>query len=252
MRKKDIKIQVKSDAKSAKRALRGFMKNKDQDKLHQFRVSIKKLRAVASLIEQTTPLMALRRELKPVKATYQLSGQVRDSYLHVKLAKKMPGAVEKYIMDEKLVMKKATGKLRRNKSVHLKMLGRARRRLLKQIPKVQDKKVSEFYERELRSVAACLSTSNEMEQLHDCRKRLKVLLYNLPLVKGTLDFRVNDDYLQEVQRVIGDWHDYVLAAEQFPELSEKAAQLMQEVNIRTDNFYKRVTSSTPPLIKKGG
>ena len=81
-----------------------------------------------------------------------------------------------------------------------------------------------------------------MEQTHACRKRLKVLLYNLPLVKGIDGITVNEEYLNQVQTAIGDWHDHVLAAEQFPELEGRSDEMIKEVKILTENFYERATT----------
>lgn len=242
MQRKEIKAQVRKEGKSARRSLRGFIKKGDQDQLHMFRVGIKKLRAVASLIEQTTSLVHVRNALKPVKETYQLSGQVRDSYLHMKLAATVPTADKQYLLHEQSSMKKGTRKLRKNRPHHFKMLRRAKGRLLKRIPKVKRKRVGQFYQRELQGIGICLSSSTDIEQTHDCRKRLKVLLYNLPLVVGILDVPVNKDYLKKIQIAIGDWHDHILAAEQFPELGNKSEQLMQKVNALTENFYQRATT----------
>jgi CHAD domain-containing protein len=252
MQKKEIKVQIKKESKLAKRSLRGFIKKGDQEKLHKFRVGIKKLRAVASLIEETTALIHVRNELKPVKETYQLSGKVRDSYLHVKLAKTLTVTDKDYFSNEILVMKKAARKLRKDQRHHLKMLRRAKGRLVKSIPRVKDKKVSQFYERELQGIGSCLSSSVEVEQMHGCRKRLKVLLYNLPLVVGTLDLTVNEDYIQRVQTAIGDWHDHVLATKQFPELGDKSEQMLQEVKTLTEDFYQRATTAVKALIEKKG
>jgi CHAD domain-containing protein len=251
MRKKKIKDQVKKEGKQAKRSLRGFMKNGDQDKLHKFRVGIKKLRAVATLIEQTTALNDVRNGLKPVRETYQLSGKVRDSYLHVELAKSV-SADKKYLSAEKQVMKKGTRKLRKGRPHHIKMLRRAKDKLLKRVPRVKDKNVSLFYDMELRSIAKCLSSSKGVEEMHDCRKRIKVLLYNLPLVGKKLIVPVNEDYLQQVQTAIGDWHDHVLAADQFAALGDKSELLMMEVKELTDNFYERTTTVAKALIDKTG
>jgi CHAD domain-containing protein len=250
MRKKEIKLQIKKDGSSTRHSLRGFMQKGDQEKLHQFRVGIKKLRAVATLIEETTVLINVRDKLKPVRATYQLSGQVRDSYLHLKLAKTMPVVAKKYIAKEKLVMKKAARRLRKDRPHHYKMLSRAKERLIKLTPKVSSKRVSQFYDMELRSIGTCLSSSTGVEQMHDCRKRLKVLLYNLPLVGDKLEIPVNADYLKKVQTAIGDWHDHVLAAEQFPALGDKSEQLMEEVKMLTVDFYNRATAVTVTWIKK--
>jgi CHAD domain-containing protein len=250
MQKKEIKDQINKEGKLAKRSLQGFMKNGDQNKLHKFRVGIKKLRAVASLIEQTTELNDLRSELKPIKETYQLSGKVRDSFLHMELAKTLPAADIVYFSTETLVLKKAARKLRKDRPHHLKMLRRAQGRLLKHIPKVKGKKVSAFYETELRGIGGCLNSSTGVKEMHDCRKRLKVLLYNLPLVDGRLVVPVNEDYLQQVQTAIGDWHDQVLAAEQFPEFADRSEQMIQEVKMLTEHFYERATTVATASVKK--
>jgi len=245
MQKKDIKVQIEKEGKSTKQYLGGFMKKGDQEQLHKFRVGVKKLRAVATLIEETTALAHVRNELKPIRQTYQLGGQVRDSYLHMELAKSVASTDKKYLSNEKVVMKKAARKLRKDRPHHYKMLRRAQARLLRRIPKVRNKKISAFYDTELLAIGECLSSSTEVEPMHDCRKRLKVLLYNLPLVAEILEVKVNAGYLKQVQRVIGDWHDHVLAAEQFPELGGKSDQLMNDVKTLTENFYERATTVAP-------
>ena len=242
MQKKKLKGKIRKEGKSAEQSLRGFMKNGDQNKLHQFRVGVKKLRAVASLIEQTTALINVRRELKPLKDTYHLSGQVRDSYLHMKLAENLHSADKEYLSNEKRVMKKSSRKLRNKRPQHFRMLRRAKAKLLKRIPKIKDKNVGLFYETELSAIGGCLSSSVEVEQTHECRKRLKVLLYNLPLVKGIDGITVNEEYLDQVQRAIGDWHDHVLAAEQFPGLGGRSDEMIKEVKTLTENFYERATT----------
>jgi len=242
MQKKKVKSKIRKEGKVAEESLRGFMKKGDQNKLHQFRVGVKKLRAVASLIENTTPLINVRNELKPLKETYQLSGQVRDSYLHIKLGENVQDADEEYLSNEKRVMKKTSRKLRKKRPHHFRMLRRAKAKLLKRIPKIKDKNIGLFYETELSAIGGCLTSSVEVEQTHDCRKRLKVLLYNLPLVKGIDGIIVNEEYLNQVQTAIGDWHDHVLAAEQFPELGSKSDDMINEVKTLTENFYERATT----------
>lgn len=252
MEKTEIKSQIRKETKSAKRALLGFMKKGDQDKLHKFRVGIKKLRAVASLIDTTDAKIEIRNELKPLKETYQLSGEVRDSHLHIELAKTLPEADKKYLSGEKRTLKKAARKLRKDRPHHFRMLRRAKTRFLKHIPKVKDKKVREFYEEELHGIAACLILSKEVEQIHGCRKRLKILLYNFPLAKGALGFPFNEDYLQQVQTAIGDWHDQVLAADQFPELKGKSQLMLKKVKTITKNFHARATTTSKALKDKTG
>jgi CHAD domain-containing protein len=251
MQKKNIKKKVEKEHKGAKRSIRGFLRKGDQEKLHQFRVGIKKLRAVATLIEETAGACHLRKDLKQVKETYQLSGKVRDSYLHMELAKKV-SAPANYLSDENNTLKKAARKLRKNRPHHLKMLRRSKEKMLKHVRGAKDKQVDRFYKSELQTIASCLTESNGVEELHGCRKRLKVLFYNLPLVGGALKVPINEAYLQQVQTAIGNWHDNVVAAEQFPQLSEKSQGLFEEVKQLGESFYERATTKAKELTKKTG
>ncbi|WP_432710728.1 hypothetical protein, partial [Pedobacter sp.] len=137
----------------------------------------------------------------------------------------------------------------RERSLHFKKLRRSIGGLLKRVPKVKNKNASLFYDMELRSIGRCLSSSKGVDQMHDCRKRIKVLLYNLPLVRNKINVPVNEDYLQQVQNAIGNWHDHVLAAKQFTALGDKSELLMQEVNKLTKNFYERTTTVAEALTE---
>ena len=241
MQKKEVKKKIGRAHKGAERSLRGFIKKGDQEQLHQFRVGIKKLRAVAALIEETAKADELRRDLKAIKGTYQLSGRVRDSHLHIELAGKVAASAN-YLKDEKATLKKATRKLRRRCPHHLKMLRRSKRRMLKHVQGAKNKHVALFYQTELKGIGECLSTSTGVEELHSCRKRLKVLIYNYPLASQAVDLKINEDYLQQVQAAIGDWHDNVLAAEQFPELTNNSQALFEQIKQAAENFYERATT----------
>ena len=251
MQKKEIKKKIVKEHKGVKRSLSGFIKKGDQEMLHQFRVGVKKLRAVATLIDETADDDHFRKDLKPIKETYQLSGKVRDSYLHIKLGKKV-AAPKGFISDEKATLKKAARKLRKGRPHRLKMLRRSKKRMLKHILGAKNKHIDLFYKNELFEIGGCLSTSKGVEELHGCRKRLKVLIYNMPLVKDAITIVLNEDYLQRVQTAIGDWHDNVLAAEIFPELSEKSDALFKETKQLTKDFYERATTKAKALIEKTG
>jgi CHAD domain-containing protein len=251
MEKNKIKKMLKKEHRGIKRRLRGFVKNGDQNKLHQFRVGIKKLKAVATLIEETAGAGQLRKDLRPIKNTYQLSGKVRDSYLHIELGKNV-GASSDFLSEEKSSLKKASRKLRKGRTHHLKTLRRSKKVMLKHARGAKNREINLFYMSELHAIHGCLNSSNEVEELHGCRKRLKVLIYNLPLVSSILKLPINEDYLQQVQTAIGDWHDNVLAAEQFPELNKNSKTLYRNAKQLVKDFYERATSEAMALIEKTG
>jgi CHAD domain-containing protein len=248
MNKKKVKKKLIKEHKGARRRLQSFIKNGDQEQLHQFRVGIKKLKAVASLVEATADSARLRKDVKLIKETYQLSGRVRDSHLHIKLGTDVSASAD-YLSEEKLVLKRAVRKLRKGRSYHLKMLRSSKKKMLKHVQGPGNKAINLFYDNEFHAIHLCLNSSEDIEALHDCRKRLKILIYNLPIVKDVLKMYVNEEYLQQVQTAIGDWHDNVLAAEQFPELSKHSKILYKKVKQLVKQFYNKSITKVEAVTK---
>lgn len=247
MHRGDIKKQAKGISRKANKALHSFIKKGDQEKLHRFRTHIKKLRAIAHLDELVTP--NLYRALKPLKKTYRLSGAIRERYLHLELGKTVK-ARRGFLAMQRQEMEQAIDRLRHQKKRHDNRLGRAQRQLINRLKAIKGYDLSLFYEKELHNLAKQLSHFDDDNRLHDCRKRLKILLYNLPLVRHELTLPVNEAYLEKVQTAIGDWHDNLLAAFNFPGLRPKTGRLCEAVKSLTSNFYQQATTPVDvPLLQ---
>jgi len=241
MDKSELKEQVKQTHHTARRSLRAFIKKGRQSKLHRFRTSVKKLRAIARLVEQTAHTPHLVRTLRPLRKTFKLSGAIRDSYLHLELGKRFE-ATPGYLAGERKTMRQANTVLHRNTKKHLDKLNQSKKKLRKALVAVADLDLTLFYESELRAIERQLAHPTDDDELHACRKRLKVLLYDLPLVRHVLDLPVNEGYLEEVQIAIGDWHDNLLAANNFPGLHQNTERMRETINNLTQNFYTRATT----------
>ena len=241
MNKSELKAQVKQTHHTAERSLRAFIKKGRQSKLHRFRTSVKKLRAIAWLVEQAAPAPHLGRTLRPLRKTFKLSGAIRDSYLHLELGKRFE-ATPGYLVGEHKTMRRATTDLHRNTRKRFDKLNQSKKKLRKALISVADLDLTLFYENELRAIEKQLAHPTNDDALHACRKRLKVLLYDLPLVRHVLDLPVNENYLEEVQIAIGDWHDNLLAVSNFPGLKKKTESMREAVNNLTKDIYTRATT----------
>lgn len=247
MDERKIKRQVKGISQKAGSALHSFIKKGDQEKLHRFRTHIKKLRAIAHLDEQKAPL--LYQTLKPLKKTYRLSGIIRERHLHLELGKTVK-AKPGFLTAQQQEMEQAIKRLRYQKDRHDKRLRSAQKQLIKGLRPVDGHNLSLFYEKELHNLTEQLQHPDSNESLHDCRKRLKILLYNLPHVRHVLTLPVNEAYIDKVQTAIGDWHDNLLAGHNFPALRKKTKHLREEVNSLTSNFYEQATTPVDvPLLQ---
>lgn len=243
MHKKEIKREVIRQYRSARRALRLFIKKGRQEELHIFRTAVKKLRAIAELIGRTTPGSHKGRLMKPIRKTYKLSGRIRDGHQYIGFGKQAHADADNLAVQEKQT-ENSTARFKHGKHKHLKRLKETRRMLIKNLKAIDDEQLNLFYEQELRTLAGLFSQMSNDEGLHKARKRLKVLLYTLPLAKHRLKTPVSEDYLEDVQTAIGKWHDMLLAAKIFPALQEKARDFRERVKSETGDFYRRAT--TPP------
>lgn len=247
MRQSEIRKHVKSICLKANKAIHAFIKKGNQEKLHRFRTHVKKLRAVARLDELAAP--NLYQSLKPLKKTYQLSGAIRERYLHLELGKTLK-ARRGFLAMQRYEMELAIKSLSRQKKRHDNRMDRAQRKLIERLKPVKGHDLSLFYEKELHKLGEQLSLFEDDNRLHDCRKRLKILLYNLPLVRHELTLPVNETYLEKVQTAIGDWHDNLLAAFNFPGLYQKTKGLYEAVKSVTANFYQQATTPVDiPLMQ---
>ncbi|HWZ35072.1 MAG TPA: CHAD domain-containing protein [Mucilaginibacter sp.] len=247
MHQSEIRKYAKDICRKAGSALHAFIKKGDQEKLHRFRTHVKKLRAIARLDELAAP--HLYQSLRPLKKTYRLSGTIRERYLHLELGKAV-AARPGFLTTQQQEMELAIARLRHQKNRHDRRLHRAQKQLIKGLRPVKGQSLSIFYEKELHNLAQQLHLSESDDGLHDCRKRLKILLYNLPFVRHALTLPVNETYLDKVQTAIGDWHDNLLAELSFPGLQRKTKHLRKIVKSLTSNFYEQVTTPTDlPLLQ---
>ncbi|MBL4675583.1 MAG: CHAD domain-containing protein [Mucilaginibacter sp.] len=240
MDRKELKAQVIRRHHAAEHSLISFISSGEQKHLHRFRTGIKKLRALAALVEQAAPVKHLHDTLQPIKRTFRASSDIRDAHQYLQLAQEE--AVPEDLASKEKQMKKDAKVFRSEKRKHVKRLDKAKGALIKKLQPVKNFELNRFYDRELLAIGLGLQSAENDEQLHDGRKRLKVLLYDLPLVRHVLKLQISEDYLEQVQTALGDWHDNLLASEHFPALTRKTLEQRKDINALTADFYEKATS----------
>lgn len=221
MNNKILRRYFKKEWKLMQAHLEAFITAKEQEDLHEFRVQVKKLKALLILTDQSASSVPLIHFLKPVRKIFRLGGTLRNAYVSDKLTGHNL-CKDNVLVDFCSLVKKRQRSIRRSYNV-----------IKKKLRRVGGKSVREFYESQLRRIARDLSSQPSAMQLHDCRKWIKVLLYNYQVAHDDLAFSLNTAYLDQLQEEIGDWHDRCLAGEIIPEFSASSA----------GNFYERAVYS---------
>lgn len=212
--------------------LKSYLKRGDQEDLHQFRVQVKKIEAFLILSGLAAHPAKLQQLFIPVKKTFKKAGVLRNSFIKNELTHRRQS-------DDK-----AERNFRQYIGEKLKKIQKARRILKQTIKPVAKKNVRWFYQTELKEIGRAFALSPSARQLHECRKRIKVLLYNEQLVHDVLTKGVNTIYLDEVQEAIGNWHDRLLIHQS--ECSSGQPEdgypgQKESITVLTDEFCRRAT-----------
>ena len=120
-----------------------------------------------------------------------------------------------------------------------------------------------FYQTQLEQIAGSLTALKFDDRLHQCRKRVKILIYNHKLTKPVLHTAFNNNYLDEVQTAIGDWHDDMLAIALFSSdeakdktavtgLKKQDSKLKKNIKTLTRDFYNQATTVVDVPVEQLG
>ncbi|MDO3643653.1 CHAD domain-containing protein [Mucilaginibacter sp. L3T2-6] len=219
MKGKEIREYLKKEWSLMRSHLDGFLNTRDQEELHKFRVEIKKIKALLTLSENVSRT-SFTNAFKPINALFKKAGKVRSDYIKNTLTKKDQH-------DDKEIRSFCRLSVKREKHIRC-----AYRELHSNIRRFSNKKIRRFYKEEMLSVAKKLADRPSAEQLHECRKRIKVLLYNYALIHNALLFNLNTAYIDSLQEAIGTWHDQYLAG-------KITGDMPLSMNSLAGNFYER-------------
>jgi len=236
--------------------LEAFIKTGDQEKMHQFRVFVKKIRAFLVLVDEALEQTALSKEFKPVKKIFKHGGKIREAYINLQLGAHYDLQNEEFNLKQVNDMDKEILSFKQNAKKYLKTVRQVHDDLEGTLQEIEDNRIYEFYQNRLGQIAIILDKHEFTEELHDCRKQIKTLVYNRKIAGKALDgnLTLNNDYLDKLQDRIGSWHDTIVAIQLFsaPELNVKPVvtkikrqntRIRKSINELSTDFFSRATFS---------
>jgi CHAD domain-containing protein len=255
MKKKKETKYLDKEWKVMNMHLKAFLETGDQEELHKFRVQIKKLGAMLRLFESTSKHNRLLKDFKPVKKIFKYAGHIRDAYTNLQLGLHYEFKNEAFETGQQTIIENGTREFQHQGKKYLKNIKETYKQVKKQLTRVDDSLIAEYYKKRLEEIAVNLTVSGFNEDMHTNRKLIKILVYNHKLadkaLNGSLSF--NSDYLDQLQNSIGKWHDNVLAAQLFssPELNDKPvvtlikrknAGIKRSISVLADDFWNKATT----------
>lgn len=246
------KKQIDKQFKTVKGHVKQFVKSADQEELHQFRVGIKKLKAFLFLLQSHSQNRHLLKRFKPVRKIFKIAGNIRNAHINLSLSTQYRFDSDKFISQQHQVMETTTRNFRKKGKQYLKKIKQAKKSVLSHIHDLENRYVHDFYRDHINAVALYLRAPEFDLTLHDCRKKIKLLLYNYKLADQSVNrhLQLNTQYLDDLQESIGAWHDNALAldlAEQVDPDNKTALQQLQQINI---SLQSRITILAGDFMRK--
>ncbi|MHB8208917.1 CHAD domain-containing protein [Mucilaginibacter sp.] len=237
MKKRDELKYLKMLLKRVHSSLKAYDKKGEQEKLHEFRVEVKKIKAFLILADSAAPKSRLLKKFKPIDRIFRRAGKIRSASINMKINSSVIP-----IKQRQQQLSIADQKFRRNRRHDMEKIKHAGKQLEGSIKSINNIHISLFYEKHLQQISGFLKQGDFSGSLHECRKQLKILLYNYRLVGPLLVIKLNERYLDQLQQAIGDWHDTVEAASGTATgLNGRQKQSMAVVSDLATDFYARAT-----------
>lgn len=252
MKTKEEKKYLKIYWNNMQKHLQDFLQSRDQKALHQFRVQVKKTRALLLLLEKGSGNKKLPRLFKPVRKIFKKAGKIREAYIHLQLGDQYHLHNEAFKKQQHGIIEKSTEAFCNRGHKHLHHLKMAHKKLNKAIDRLDNAGIRGFYEKTLDEITEFLAQPVFDERLHDCRKQIKYLLYNQKPAAGALKSLcvLNTGYLDGLQEMIGKWHDNLLAIELFSSPGSEDESANKEIRAQNEELQKKIAGSVANFREK--
>ncbi|TWI96681.1 CHAD domain-containing protein [Mucilaginibacter frigoritolerans] len=252
MKKKEEIKYLDKEWEEMDASLKLFLETGDQEALHKFRVQIKKIKAILSLIEGSSDEKGLLKQFKPVRKIFKSAGYVRDAHVHLQLSSKYGFENEEFENNQQKIIEEGTIELQNKSKKIISNIKSTRKELKKQLPSVSNESIVQYYKQQLEQIAVNFTVSGFTEDMHTNRKLIKILVYNHKFAGEALNSKLNFNkvYLDKLQEAIGKWHDNVLAAQLFssPPLNDKP--IVIRINRINAGVKRTITSLGNDFMKK--
>jgi len=110
-----------------------FLKTKSQEDLHQFRVTIKKIRSLLRLLESGPGNKKLLKDFRPVKEIFKKAGHIRNAQINLQLSARFEMKDEDFLKAQRQVIEDGLSEFQAKGRKYTKRLKKARTRITRHI-----------------------------------------------------------------------------------------------------------------------
>ncbi len=192
--------------------LQAYAKRKSAENLHQLRVSIKRVRALLKMLNKLERRFEYHKNFSPYRNIFRKAGAIREESLHVEKLKEDETHKPKPTSEKNI--DKLIGELVKSIPTYLKGMVKVQAGILEGFDKLDQKEILPYCSKLFNHLENKWGKLQTEDDLHAFRKRLKHFIYCSNLLTETEKAGVASGKkfksLDELQDIIGKWHDNVL------------------------------------------
>jgi hypothetical protein len=207
------------------------------------------------ICDVATKKPTLQRLFKPVNKIFRRAGEIRNAHINLKLVAKYKLQNAAFPDSQRLIIEKGLANFKMNGPKYIKRIDRSQRAIASHLHFAKKKTLRKFYQQQLSAIARELEATAFNEDLHESRKKIKLLVYNQAIAENAMKDKLvfNGQYMDDLQAAIGDWHDNVLAIDIFSagnlndepvakRIKRKNLILEKKIKEMSEDFLKKATS----------
>lgn len=190
--------------------LLAFCATEEPEELHQFRIQVKKVRALLLFMQDGLGA----KQLAPLQSIFKQAGKIRSAHIHLAFAERYKVANAEFKKEQEKIVSRESKRLCAKLDAHVKSLKKLRKMLVTNFKDIENKVIVRGCKKRIRKLSRFFAQLDlPVGKLHLCRKKIKTLLYFCDVLPASLTekLKLNIAYLDQLQDVIGQWHDVVAA-----------------------------------------
>lgn len=227
MTKSSLSIYYNQRVKQVFNHLMEFDLNSSENSLHDFRVEIKKMRAILKFLKSVYPKQKLKKSTRQLDNIFQQAGEIREYQLLLQWFHKN----ELDIFVKHIFPLKALEDLINNFHQEVNQFKHDLKELTENINefiKATNEILAEHYVRELFvQMEQLIRTNDSSNEWHELRKIIKQWMYAINWIEGGKETDIA--FYQKLQEAIGYWHDSEVIKEA---LLQKKIFLSQDMELQ--------------------
>lgn len=232
----------------------------DPEELHKLRVEIKKLEGLFMLSEicvwNKKDKKKFSKYFQPIKKVFKSAGKIRTAHLNLKMVEKYENENSRFNSQFKdkqnEILQKQSNKFSTNMITCAEIMDRNYKHLIKLFRDIESKCIIDSYQKQLKRLDKTLRNYKTSAELHECRTKIKRLLYAYSILNKPAAKKINLDtkYFDDLQDSLGKWHDTDVAVELLTSAGFSDSNVIDELKARQDSCLKAINSSTENFLIK--